>query len=249
MKARIIIVLFMIGLGFSSANAQKAKRFEVAAKAGVGSSWIINQNNYGLNEMEYEYTLGTAFNLQVGYNFNSNIGLFAEVGTRSQGQDYSDTWNNKNDIKREVSLSYLTVPLLFKYSYGESIARFRLLVGPEISFLQKAEQVYTFDGKSMEGKFEITDKDGHTFDPAAKDITDRYNSMDVSAVIDLGADIFIIQEVFYISAGARFYYGLMDINASAYQIENKEGKYEASHNAGIMFDLGFHYVIGAKKIN
>ena len=100
----------------------------------------------------------------------------------------------------------------------------------------------------MEGEFEITDKEGNTFDPATKDITDRYNSMDIAVVLDLGADIYIVEEMMYASVGGRFSYGMTDINASAYQLKNRDGNYDASHTATVMFYVGFHYIIGGKKI-
>jgi len=246
MKLRTLITLMIIGLTIATATAQKDKHFEIGLQGGYGSSWIINQNNYGLEEMDYEYTWGPAFNLQAGYNFNNNIGLFTEIGISNQGQKYFDTWHNTDEMKRTVSMKYLNVPIFFKYSYGESRARFRLLAGPQFSFLQNAEQEYTVNGVDFHKQ--IADKDGNMFDAGKKDIKDRYNSMDIALVIDLGADIFIIEEMIYFSAGARFYYGMTDINASAYQLKNMDGNYDASHNAGLIFNLGFHYIIAGKEL-
>ena len=120
-----------------------------------------------------------------------------------------------------------------------------MLVGPQFCFLQKAEQTYTVDGNDF--SFEKEDKDGDTFDVGATDIKDRYNDTDISLVLDLGADIFVVEGMLYLSAGARVFYGLTDINASAYQIENHEGKYEPSHNAGVTFMFGLHYIIAGGK--
>jgi hypothetical protein len=176
--------------------------------------------------MDYEYTWGGGWNFQLGYNFTENIGLFTEVGIMNQGQDYKDTWGNQN-VQRSVKLKYLNIPLFFKYSYGESRARFRLLVGPQFGLLQKAEHNYTFDGE----------------DQGTEDITDRFNSSDISIVLDLGADIFVVEGMLYLSAGARMFYGLADINAEAYQVGDN---YESSHNAGVTFMLGLHYIIAGK---
>ena len=245
MKLRTLITLMIIGMTIATATAQKDKHFEIGLQGGYGSSWIINQNNYGLKEMDYEYTWGPAFGLQAGYNFSNNLGLFIEIESTRQGQKYFDTWGT-DEIKREVSMQYLNVPIFFKYSYGESRARFRLLVGPQFCFLQSAEQEYTINGEDFHKQ--IADKDGKMFDAGAKDIKDRYNSMDVAIVLDLGADIFIIEEMIYVSAGARFYYGVTDINASAYQLKNLDGNYDPSHNAGLIFNLGFHYIIAGKEL-
>ena len=227
MKLRTLISIIIVFSAIASATAQKEKHFDIGVQGGYGSVWIINQNNYGLTEMDYEYTWGGGFNFQLGYNFTENIGLFTEVGIMNQGQDYKDDWGNQK-VKRSVKLKYLNVPLFFKYSYGESRARFRLLVGPQFGFLQMAEQTCTFDGVEQD----------------TEDIKERFNDSDISFVLDLGADIFLVKGVLYLSAGARMFYGFTDINADEYQSADN---YDASHNAGITFNLGLHYIIAGKK--
>jgi len=244
MKLKTLITVLIVCATVTFATAQQEKHFEIGLQGGYGSVWIINQNNYGLTEMDYEYTWGGGFNFQAGYNFTDNLGLFTEVGLLNQGQNYKDTWGN-NDVKREVKLKYLNVPVFFKYTYGENRARFRLLVGPQFGFLQKAEQEYLLNG--VEYSEEVTDKEGNTFDVGSKDITDRYNSTDISFVLDLGADIFVVENILYLSAGLRMAYGLTDINADAYQLNNLEGNYDPSHNAAVTFMFGAHYIIAGKK--
>jgi hypothetical protein len=244
MKTRTLLTLLFVTAFLATATAQKAKHAEIGIQGGFASVWIINQNNYGLVEMDYDYQWGPGFSFQAGYNFTNNIGLFTEIGFARGGQKYDDIWNNNDEIRRNIDLSYLNVPLLFKYSYGESRARFRLLFGPQFSFLQKAEQEYTINGEPFSKM--ITDLDGNEFDAGAKDIKDRYSSTDVSIVLDLGADIFLLEEVMYLSIGARGYYGLTDINAEAYRLDNIDGNYDNSRNAGLMFNLGIHYIIGSK---
>jgi len=245
MKSKLFLFLFTACFAVSQVSAQKDKHFEIGLQGGYGSVWIINQNNYGLTEMDYEYTWGGGFNFQAGYNFTDNLGLFTEVGILNQGQKYKDTWDGNKDMKREVKMQYLNVPVFFKYTYGESRARFRLLVGPQFGFLQKAEQVYQVDGADFHQ--DRPDKEGNTFDAGATDITDRYNSTDISFVLDLGADIFLVENIFYLSTGLRMAYGLTDINADAYQIENLDENYDASHNAAVTFMFGLHYIIAGKK--
>ncbi len=244
MKLKTITTLLLVFTLFTSVFAQKDKHFEIGAQGGYGSTWIINQNNYGLTEMDYEYTWGGGFNFQAGYNFTESIGLFTEIGVLNQGQNYKDTWGNA-DIKRTVDLKYMNVPVFFKYSYGESRARFRLLFGPQFGFLQSAEQTYTMNGEDYSE--ERTDKEGNTFDVGATDIKERFTNTDISLVLDLGADIFLVKNMLYLSVGARMFYGLTDINATAYQINNIDGNYEASHNAGVTFMFGLHYIIAGKK--
>jgi hypothetical protein len=240
MKLKSLLTAVILIAAISNVYAQKEKHFEVGIHGGYGSVWIINQNNYGLTEMDYEYTWGGGYNLQLVYNFTENIGLFTEVGIMNQGQDYTDEWGNQS-VERSLKLNYLNVPLFFKYSYGESVARFRLLVGPQFSFLQKAEQAYTINGKDFHQN--VVNEEGESFDAGAKDIKDRYNSSDIFIVLDLGADIFLVEDMLYLSTGIRMAYGLTDINASAYQMKNGEGNYDPSHNASVVFRLGINYII------
>ena len=158
MKLRTTITLILICFVMVSVNAQKAKKFELGLQAGYSNTWIINQNNYGLPELDYDTYWGLGYNFQAGYNFNNEMGVFIEVGMTNQGQSYKDDKYSHNvdgttiafkDVKRTIDMSYLNIPVFFKYSYGESRARFRLLVGPQFSFLQKAEQEYTGDGKDF----------------------------------------------------------------------------------------------------
>lgn len=244
MKLRTWITLLFISIALSTVTAQKAKHFEVGVQGGYGNHWIINQNNYGLREMDYEFYWGGGYNFQVGYNFNENLGLFAEIGAQNQGQKYSDTWDN-NEIERTVDLKYMTIPVFFKYSAGNTKAHFRLLVGPQFSFLNKAEQEYLRNGQPF--SFPLTNKKGEAFDVGSKDITDRFTSMDIASVIDLGADIFLLEDMLYLSVGARIYYGLTDINADDYQMENIDGNYEPSHTAGGSIYGGIHYIIMGGK--
>jgi hypothetical protein len=247
MKLRTILSVIILCFAVAHVNAQKAGKFELGLQGGVSSTWIINQNNYGLPELDYDSYVGNGFNLQLGYNINNEMGVFTEVGFTKQGQKYKGDMNQYDVVYRKIDMNYLNIPLFFKYTYGETRARFRLLVGPQFSFLQKAEQEYTLDGKNASDELaKINDLDGVEFDPGAKDITDRYNSMDIMAVLDLGADIFLIGEMLYLSVGGRFYYGFNDINAGNYQLKNIDDNYDPSHNGGGGLYLGIHYVIGGK---
>lgn len=254
MRKKALVTLLVMGMAVANIFAQKEKHMEIAFQAGGGTSWIVNQMNYGLFEMEYEYYWNYGFNLQFGYNFNEYIGLFTEVEMARGGQKYYDNWSYPNynikrsdAIERKVSMNYLNVPLLFKYTYGDTKARFRMYLGPQLRFLQSAEQDYTINGAPLEGRIELENNIGEPFDPAQKDIKDRFESMDVAVLLDIGADIFLIEEVMYLSAALRGHYSLNDLNVEAFQIKNREGVYAPSHNASLMVYVGIHYIIGSGR--
>ena len=259
MKIRTLLTVVLVIAGLITVSAQKEKHFEIGAQFGYGSHWIINQNNYGLPELDYDYFWGSGYNFQAGYNFNQDMGIFVEIGVTNQGQKYKDDNYTHavdgltirfDDVKRNIDLKYLNVPIFFKYSVGEGVGRFRLLVGPQFSFLQGAEQTYVGDGTDFADipsyqNWEMSN--GKIVNVGEKEIEDRYNTMDISFVLDLGADIYVMDEILYLSAAARMYYGFMDINASDYQVKNSDNNYDPSHNAGVGFYFGVHYIIGSKK--
>jgi len=260
MKLRTLITLVLFCAAITTITAQKAKNFEVGLQAGYSNTWIINQNNYGLPELDYDPYWGSGFNFQAGYNFTSEMGVFIEIGLANTGQNYKDNNYTHNvgdetisfsDVKRTIDMSYLNIPVFFKYATGEGVARFRLLVGPQFGFLQKAEQEFIGDGQdfaNIEAYQNWEMSNGKEVNVGEKDIKERYNNMDISLVLDLGADIFVIQEMLYLSVAFRGYYGFTDINATDYQVENYDGNYDPSHNAGGGFFFGVHYIIGGGSV-
>ena len=84
-------------------------------------------------------------------------------------------------------------------------------------------------------------KDGETIDVTAKDIKDRYESLDIGVAFDFGADISLSDE-FFISMGMRFNYGFTDINVPAYHLENSKGEaYNKSNNLWGGLYVGINY--------
>ena len=119
-----------------------------------------------------------------------------------------------------------------------------------------ARQIYTVSGLTLKIKelleeefpFKFINKSGDPYDPAASDIKDRFTEIDVALVLDLGADIWLKEGVMYISAAARYWISLKDLNIDAYRIENPDGVYQPSHISGLFIMAGLHYVLGGNKI-
>jgi hypothetical protein len=179
MKVRTLFTILILLFAFSTAFSQRAKKAEIGIKAGFGTPWIVNQMNYGLPEMEYEYFWGYGFYGQVGYNVSESWAFLAEIGYHKHGQRYYDNWRKfgKEEVNRKISMNYFDIPLFVKYTYGDTKARFRGMFGPMISFLQSATQTYTMGGESLEGKLEdmwnpdpdtdfFVNKSGDPYDPA-----------------------------------------------------------------------------------
>jgi len=66
------------------------------------------------------------------------------------------------------------------------------------------------------------------------------------ARLDLGVDIKLMKCLF-LNTGLTFAYGLTDINASDFQIVNKSGDYNPSHNIAVGFNVGINYCLDFSK--
>lgn len=227
---KIILIAFSLSLIFAGAYAQKGKEIVIGVGGGVTSVWIVNQSFYGEPEVDYAPKMGYAGSLNLGYNFNKSISVMTELQYSLQGQKYDGKQNmggTSYNVERNIDLGYLNIPLLFKYAFGSGGTKFRFLAGPQVGLLMNATQDYLRNDKKIGS--EATDQDGNPFITDENDITDRFEKTDFSLVVDIGADI-QLSDLFFITAGIRGNYGLSEINAEPYRIENLEGEYLPSNN-------------------
>lgn len=242
----IVTSLFLFTL---SVSAQKGHEVIIGAGASVSSVWIVNQNFYGEPELNYAPKMGYGGSFNMGYHATENIGLQIEFQYSVQGQKYDDKQvidEVKYDTKRDITLAYFNVPLLFKYAFGTASTKFRIMAGPQVGYLLEATQTYKRDGQTL-GTTAVN-LDGKTFKTDAKNIQDRFSEYDIGMVLDLGADIHL-SDKFFFSPGFRMNYGLKDINAEAYRMPDKDGEYAASHNFLFGFFFGLHYKIDVEGYN
>jgi hypothetical protein len=245
MKKSVSILLFVIFLSAGTLVAQKQFYFGLA---GTGlNSWITNQNNYGYTNMDEKVKIGGSGNAIIGFDFNQHIGLKMEIGYANLGQKYSDKINEDTTYNRIVNLNYLQIPLMFKYRTGGEVVKFFVMAGPQINLLLSANQKYTgqetFDTDSL-----YNPKDHKPYLISEQTITDRYTSLDIMARIDLGVDINITKSLF-LNVGLTMAYGLLDINAENWRIEDTSGNYNPSHNLYGGINFGISYILPVGKTN
>jgi hypothetical protein len=235
-----ISFLFITG----SLMAQSQLYFGIAG-SGLGTV-ITNQNNYGLPfEMDYAFTMGGSGNVNVGFDFNKNLGLKLEIGWAKLGQKYEDTyWDTI--YTRNVKLNYLQIPLMFKFRAGGEVAKFYVMAGPQFNILLSASQeyykhdsIFTNNGYPNWNKPTLIGE---------SDIKERYNTLDIMARIDLGVDINFTKNLF-MNVGLTMAYGLMDINATDFQnpLNTPGYEYNASHNLYGGINVGINYVLPFSK--
>jgi hypothetical protein len=243
MKKLISVVILAFMLLAGPLTAQKQLYFGLA---GTGlSSAITNQNNYGLPfEMDYTVTFGGGGNVNIGFDFNKSIGLKMEIGFAKLGQNYGDTYQD-TVYTRKIKLNYLQIPLMFKFRTGGDVAKFYVMAGPQFNLLLSASQKYLknedYWNDPIHGSWTKPTLIGE------KTITDRYNSLDIMARLDLGVDIQVATNLL-LNVGLTMSYGLMDINATDWQIADHTGNYNPSHNVygGINFGINYLLPIGSK---
>jgi len=231
MRKILFIALLLFSAGIINVSAQKG--LDVGIGVNYNATFIINQQIYGHQELDYKQTTSFAYNLGIGYNFNNWIGIKTEVGMQPMGQSY---WNHEDlpSQTRDIKLSYVTWPILARFSIGGHVVRFYALVGPQLAFLTKAEQTYQLSGHSLPSDSTYL---------GTTDVKNRYQGMDVMARIDFGVDFIIVKHL-GINFGISGAYGLTDINASDWRMNDNKGEYKPSHNAYSGFNLGVRWCFG-----
>jgi hypothetical protein len=236
MKKLYSALLSLLMLASFPTLAQKGLYFGIAGTA--QSTWITNQNNYGILEMDEKTTFGGAANLNVGFDFTNHLGIKIEIGYGKYGQKYTDT-RDSSTFDRDIKLNYLTIPIMFKYRIGSPIIKFYIAIGPQFNMLMAAKQTYNKNGLPYMDDVDDTIT-GSTFKIGQEEIKERFSSMDVFARMDLGLDVTLVKHLM-IEFGIKLGYGLMDLNAADYRIKDHSGTYHPSHNVFGGVTLGLNY--------
>ena len=232
-----LLTLILLGLMIIPVTyAQKG--LQLGANYMYLSSSIVNQNVWGLGrEYDYKMSYNSSFGLDVGYNFNEKMGIYTGFWMTNLGQGYTDEYDDSS-WERELSFKYNIIPVMMRFSNSLNRVHFLSGIGVGFGFLSSAEQTWTQDGNTIS----TLQPDDVNYNVAEKDVTVRYVKSDIFVNLELGARIYILDEL-YVDASLFGAYGLKDINAEEWQIPNNNGEYNASHNAFGGFKVGVAYVL------
>jgi hypothetical protein len=262
MKRTLLLLLLVLTFFFGYSQ----KGFYLGMSGTFNSTWILNQNNYGTlepfkqpyvkqSEMDYALTWGGNAGIVFGYNFTRQLGLKAELQYNVTGQKYEDNFegpatvpvgndsvtlgsaSTRVNVKRNIKLHYIQIPLLFKVLAGKSEkAKFLFCIGPQIGFRTFAsEQVKVGD----------IPYDNLAFTPSQK-----FKPVDVGLALQTGVEIYPTDYLF-IDIALSVYGGLNDLNGKVLkQLEwfsKNDITYQKSYNfrAGLM--VGVHYIFVKHK--
>lgn len=268
---KLLFLACMCTLAITSMSAQTGVHFGL--QGGFNSVWILNQNNYGFQELDYQRKFGYLAGASVGYNFKETVGVQVDFNYATMGQDYFDlskdfcNIDNDGDNKpdkvetfRYVDLSYVQVPIMFKYTSArkkKQVVSVHILAGPTLGFLSGAEMYYEADTLALFNDTYFTIP-GDSIDymvpeffasEATESAEDFFSKIDLGFQFDFGLDIYVTDNL-YISPALRFYTGLTDINSQPTRerrpdVETTE--YDGpSRNAYGGLTLGVHYMLPSK---
>ncbi len=174
-----LTLLFVGFLGILSVQAQKG--IEIGPAFQVQSTWMLNDYDFDLGpELDFENTIQFAYGGYLSYGFAPRHGFRTGVLLSQQGQKYvtSGDFIELPSTAYQTLTEYIQIPFLYRYNgdLGKGNSSFLLQVGPQFGMLQRAE------GTDLLRNF----VDSTANISAVQDLSGRYNSMDISALLGVG---------------------------------------------------------------
>lgn len=254
MKTSIKFLTLSIFLFFQNQNLQ-AQVF-LGGDAAYFLTTIVNQNNYGFSELDYELTGKPAFGLSFGYAGFNKHHVQTGVKLLRLGQNYSSELDNVTH-SRNVKLNYLMIPLSYKMVFGDTesnsyATRAFFSIGGYVAFLNRAETTWILDRNdvSLVEFHQSQNRNVNILDIAQlangsdlEDDKDQFESIDFGVTFNLGVRTFLSEGL---ALNLEFLggYGLGDMNAEGWRLNNSSGEYDASNNAFGGVQMGLHYYFG-----
>ncbi|MEL6252406.1 MAG: porin family protein [Bacteroidota bacterium] len=180
-------------------------------------SVLLNQDDMDLAEDVYQTEVlgGVAAGAIVGYNFNDNFGIRANVMYSQEGGRYTDKRDEFFRNEYVTRLEYVKIPVMIGYNADpfNNKVMLSLYAGPQISFLSRG----------------LAYNDNPEFDPGVPDnfsnfpsTFSTYDDINYSLVGDFGVDIYLTPEA-VMNLHLRLDYSLNDV-------EDKEVSYQLTEN-------------------
>lgn len=231
-------ILSLVGLLFVllavHVNAQQPRTLWLHGAAGINSNWILNQNAYGNQEMEYATSFSISGVAGFSYFYNKKWGVGGSVNMSNIGQSYSGIQAGA-EAKRSVKIHYIEVPFTLMRQIPYMNYPTWVSAGPDFLILVKAKQDYSRVGGSP-----LPNPDGM----AVGDITERFNPVDIAFTVSANRMVelnYFRSIMFLLSVNSTF--GLTDINAREWRIANTHDIYARSQNFYIGVKIGLMFKV------
>lgn len=255
-------------LAVALSTVARAQQIHFGVTTAMNATFVLDE---GLSEdprysSQYTYNmapLGFAFGVEFGRTF----GLSLESILSKQGQIY-EIIDAAEQIKgqREISLSYVHLPLLMKFmSGGTAGVRTNFNLGPQLSLLTKAVESMHHEA----GTFNIPEDPTFTLPEGAVDNGDgtyttpsmvptelltreahQFRETEFQVAAAFGLDIDLSKHLF-LSTQIRGNYSLTDMRTGDVieSIQNGEGSDLFGRRANLLvgFQVGLHYTLGVTR--
>jgi hypothetical protein len=255
------ILIFSIILFLVFENTEAQNKVHVGVAGGPTGIFILKQNNFGVlqedefsdpivrqSELAYLSYFGYTLEVNGAYYFKPNnfikparFALESAIIFSKQGQHYEDFMfertavGQRKQVNRNVDLSYLQIPVLFKYYSGSKTHKFYASTGPQIGFLLKANEELFVDG--VEKNYGITEKD-------------KFRTFDWGLVVNLGYEYHINNNL-YLNFGWHNYVGIIDLNGKFIRdlgwFSKNDTSYRKSRNFRTGLNIGVNYILGSVR--
>lgn len=201
----------------------------------INGTFIVHQQTYGKSRlMPYSPSIKFAIRGMFGYNFDASEGVVLGVGYCGGGQNYHDNLDGMSYTKN-VSLSYLQVPVMFKYVFTTEAIQTYTMAGLQIGFLTSSS-VMINDSLLNPASLSQVHSSSSTF----------FQSSDIGFRLELGED-FMLADNMFLNLGLESYIGLPDMNTSDLRKEfvfhSNYYSYKKSSNFIFGIQVGIHYII------
>jgi hypothetical protein len=192
-KALLTVVVILAALSVQAQNVR------VGLSGGVNSTWLMNKNVFDYDDgLDVAATFGGRVGIDAIYSFNEKVGVgvgFNFISRNSQKYTGDDKGNDiQLDGDLTTKLSYFDIPLTLRLT---SSGGTYFEIGPQFSFLTKAEESYENNGNSA-------------LDFSDVDIKNSFESTNIGVILGFGVDIDVTDNL-YITTGLRLGYGFTDV--------------------------------------
>ena len=248
MNRSFLTVLVLLTSSFilnAQALEHKPKQWFISPEISLGTSVILNQNNYGYSELGYRATFGGQLGVMVGWDYYLKQSVKTGILVTMWGQNYSDLLGQYR-VEKHVQNYYLQLPFAYKYVFGSKrgydnevfspyvfgSVRIGYLVYSNVDFF-RGQDNGTLVEQDLVNFVSTSDWNENLDEILAmgNPSPDRelFNPMDIDLEVGGGYQFFITRRA-SLFAEVHFVSGILDINAASWRFRSNKGTYKASYN-------------------
>lgn len=247
------LVLLFCCLVLSLSVRSQSYSLSVGTYAEGHLGFILNQNNYGFNEMRYQLYALPGGGIRIGHPIDLNHQLEAGIAYHVTGQKYQDVISSI-DHEKTVTLNYLQIPVFWRNTFSvidtwqgnTGQTYWYQTFGLVLNALHRASTHWNTNKQetTMLDFINPSGENPHTSILSGRgnpeNARELFSFFDVSLGLGGGLDHYF-NEYLHMTVEMRFQFGLLDINNSNWRLTNQSGKYGSSHQSSLGVQVGLWY--------